>query len=520
MKYLYSFLLSFIVLLGNAQINPYSKVLWGENDFGTQAYSSCQDFDNKTIIIGEFAGINKSFIMKIDDEGNPIWTRTIIQENNNFNPKLINITNTIDSCQFVLGSVYNQSNNNQDAFFAKIDRNGNFLWTKTNSLGGLVNVSETADSGFILTGEHDFSSSVYQQLSVVKVTKNGSLEWSRIIRFGTALSKGLTVIQNDNGNYMVTGHYKNENETKTTALLIELSNTGEVNWSYGFNNPTIGYHYEIEDILIHNNEYYLLMHNQVNTILIKTDTLGNVLYAKEIISTYYNDMFYGINRKLHKNDQDELLFIHTDLDGGFIKTDLNCENIINGTVFLPIIDIQVKEQNKLLAIGNGPINGVKSTQPFPYETVGLIQMDSLGYGTECAYGSYQGYSEDFELQQLETVYLVEGGGISTNILFETGNIEMSQRNGCVDFIGGIDNSLENSVSIYPNPSQGWINFEMEVEIDGIISIINPLGQTIHQETIKQIQTKIDLNRFENGVYLYRIESDKVLISSGRFILNK
>ncbi|NPD45473.1 T9SS type A sorting domain-containing protein [Lentimicrobium sp. S6] len=519
MNKLYTFILSLIAISSTAQISPYSKVLWAAGDISTQAYSSSQSFDNKTFIIGEYFGIHKSFVMKIDDFGDPIWTKTIAQVDNNHEPRLINIISTLDSCQFILGSILNQNNSNQDAFFAKMDRNGVLLWTKTNNLGGLVNVSETADSGFILTGEHDFSSSAYKQLSVVKITKNGSLEWSRIIRFGTALSKGLSAIQNENGNFIITGHYKNENETKTTALLAELSNTGEINWCYGYKNPTLGYHYEIEDVLIYNDEYYTLMNNDMNSILMKTDSLGNVVSAKEIIGSGYYDIGYGIKRKLHINNQNELLFIHTNGIGGFIKTDLNAEAIINGNVFFPIIDIQFKEQNKLLAIGNGPLMGVKSAPPPPYETIGLIQMDDEGNGIDCTEGSYEGYSEDFELQQLSTEYIIEGGGISTNIAIEIDLIDIDQRDGCVDFIGGIENIPDNLVSVYPNPSQGIINIDFEEMIDAKLYIINPFGQIIHQETINQQQFKIDLNRFGNGVYLYHIESDKAFISSGHFILN-
>lgn len=527
MRPIYIFLLSIILFslphYSMAQVEPYSKVLWDAEENGIQAYASCQTFELETVIIGETFN-NKGFAMKVDNNGDPIWTKTFVQEANSHSPRLLNIINTIDSCQLILGHIFNESNDNLDAFLVKIDKNGEFLWTKTNSLGGLVNLNETVDSGFILIGEHDFSSSVYRQLSIVKITKNGSLEWSRVIRFGTALSKGLSVVQNENGNYIITGYYKGENETKTTALLAELSNTGEINWSYGYNNLNVGYHYEIEDLLILNNEYYLLMNNGMNSVLLKTDTLGSVLNAKEINGSAYYDMGYGIKRKLHKNNQDELLFIHSNSFGGYIKTDLNGEAIINGNLFLPVMDIQFKEQNELLAIGNGPLMNVKSVNYPTDETIGLIQMDNEGNGIECIDGTFDGYAEYFELQQLETEYIIEGGGISTNLPIEIGVVNMSQRDGCVDFAGvttSLVNHLTNDLtSIYPNPSQGWINFNMKETIDGKLYIISPLGQVIHQEPINQQQIKIDLNRFGNGVYLYKIESDKALISSGRFILNK
>ncbi len=523
MKLINIFLLTLFLIIGlprfsDAQIEPYSKILWASENHGIQAYASCQSFDFTTTIIGESLD-NKAIIIKLDDYGNPIWSKAFIQLGIGHIPRLVNIINTSDSCQIILGHLYNENNDNQDAFLAKIDNHGEILWTKTNSLGGLVNLTQTSDSGFILTGEHKFSSSVYNQLSIVKITKNGNLEWSRKIRFGTALSKGLSVIQKDNDNYIVAGYYKNENETKTTALLVELSNTGEVNWSYGYNNDITYVNYEFEDIIVKNNQYILLMNTGISSVLVKTDTLGTLISAKEFDDSQYYDMGHGIKRKLHANNQNELVFIHRNSFGGFIKTDLNAENAMNGHLVLPTLDIHFKQQNELLAIGNGPLNGVKNLKTSPFSTVGLIQMNNEGIANDCFDGLFECSVEDFEIQQFQLEFIIEGGGIATNKNIDIQSIEISQQEGCIELLSGNTEKAENIITFYPNPSQGYINFEIEEGTYGVISIVNYLGQIVHQQTINQQHIKIDLNRFINGVYLYHIESDKALISSGRFILN-
>lgn len=525
MKSIHIFLLTVILIIGipqisDAQIEPYSKVLMNTGTNGIQALATCQNYEFETIIVGEIHN-DQAFIAKINNEGNPVWAKSLQQVNDDHTFRLSNIINTKDSCQLILGKVNNENNDNQDALLAKINKNGDLLWTKTNSLGKLINLSETADSGFILIGSNEFSSTAYTQLSVVKVTKNGSLEWSRTIRFGTSISQGLSIIQKENGNYLFCGKYRNENETKTTALMGEISNTGELNWAYGYQDPEISFHHVAEDILIINDEYHILMNNGMNSIILKTDTLGNFLNAVKFPNITFDDMGYGIKRKLYINNQNELIFIHTSEFpfGGFVKKNLNNETYLNGNVFLPIIDIQVKEQGELLAIGNGPILLVKDELLNPFFTVGLVQMNFEGNGSDCILEAYEDDTQEIFLQQIETDYIIEGGGISTNLNIEMESIEIDQRDGCIDVIGSVENLQEKIISVFPNPSQGYINFDIEENFDGYISIINPLGQIIHQEKINQQQLKIDLNRFGNGVYLYRIESDKALISSGCFILN-
>jgi hypothetical protein len=67
-----------------------------------------------------------------------------------------------------------------------------------------------------------------------------------------------------------------------------------------------------------------------------------------------------------------------------------------------------------------------------------------------------------------------------------------------------ETTTNNSVSVYPNPTNGLLNIEGQ----GImrICVSNVLGQTL-QETCSEGNATLDLGRFESGMYLIRIETE-------------
>lgn len=521
MKNIYSsFIFTVIALLLSislkAQIAPYSKVLYDSQDNGMQVHAATQSYDHSPVLVGTTS--NLGFIMKLNNTGDPLWTKGIKAESNSRWPNFTDIIPTSDSCFFILGDIYNITNEHSDALFIKMNLEGEILWSKTNNLGGLISVSETLDGGFILTGYQDFASSPFAQLSVVKIDQNGGLEWSRVMSFGTLTSRGFSASQKENGHYIISGYFRNENENRNTALLAELSSMGEVLWSHGFKNENIGYNYRNDDVIIHNNELYLLMSNDNNSILSKTDSLGNILFCKQINSSSSLNIGSNQNRKLHINSLDELFFIYSNWDGGFVKMDLNGEVMINSSLFLIAKDILFTEDNGLLAIGNGPLWGVKEANS-TWETIGLIKMTSEGIGADCV-EQYGGSSTDMELNKIETEYTVGGGGIATSIPTEVSDIDMTQRNGCVDFIGTTSDFNEIAFSVYPNPSTGFINFESGSVFTGNLQILNQIGQVIHEVEINQQNTKLDFNHLDNGIYFYKMEKNKVLIASDKFFIIK
>jgi hypothetical protein len=73
----------------------------------------------------------------------------------------------------------------------------------------------------------------------------------------------------------------------------------------------------------------------------------------------------------------------------------------------------------------------------------------------------------------------------------------------MDAISSIDNTLNQSIKVYPNPSTGIINFESDIEILSI-KISNSIGQVVQHESINDSKTQIDLINHNQGMYILEI----------------
>lgn len=94
--------------------------------------------------------------------------------------------------------------------------------------------------------------------------------------------------------------------------------------------------------------------------------------------------------------------------------------------------------------------------------------------------------------------------------------------GCSPPAGLNEFSLENSIVIYPNPSNG--NFAIEVhklKSDNVsIDVYDLLGSRIQKiENIKSFPLQMDLNELSNGIYYIKINSDDNIITK-KVLINK
>lgn len=75
-------------------------------------------------------------------------------------------------------------------------------------------------------------------------------------------------------------------------------------------------------------------------------------------------------------------------------------------------------------------------------------------------------------------------------------------------IGLEESFLNNQLSIYPNPSNGIIEVELENQTGKLnVEIFNLQGQKLLQETMTSDNFKLDLSHWNNGTYILRIEQD-------------
>jgi hypothetical protein len=82
----------------------------------------------------------------------------------------------------------------------------------------------------------------------------------------------------------------------------------------------------------------------------------------------------------------------------------------------------------------------------------------------------------------------------------------------VDYSVGIDDKLANrEIKIFPNPTAGLINFETgKLNNNAEIKIYTTAGVLVYETYVNSNtqDSKIDLSKQENGIYIIRIESDR------------
>lgn len=131
--------------------------------------------------------------------------------------------------------------------------------------------------------------------------------------------------------------------------------------------------------------------------------------------------------------------------------------------------------------------------------------DSVGDGICCGYGA--GY---YEIKTPTNELIASGGEFTTS---ESKSFKIA-------VLGTTDFNSVNSISLYPNPTNGILNINMgELGLPDNYTIINNLGQTVlAKEKISQSDLTVNTSALSNGVYFVKISkggSSKTL----RFIKN-
>jgi hypothetical protein len=77
----------------------------------------------------------------------------------------------------------------------------------------------------------------------------------------------------------------------------------------------------------------------------------------------------------------------------------------------------------------------------------------------------------------------------------------------------------NSFSLYPNPNQGALQFDLTTEHELNLTVLDMQGKLVHEQTFpaQQHQYYADLRHLSKGVYYYHINYGNEL-NKGRFVL--
>ncbi len=173
----------------------------------------------------EINGNIEIYLLKVDENGNEIWSKTYGGQSNE---EGIGLTRTYDGGYLITGwSV--SFDFNRSAFLIKTDDNGNEVWTKSYGNDGWDLGNEviiTKDGGYLFVG---YTQEVFGEevdLFLVKIDSDGNKEWAKMYG-GFANESGYSVKQTADGGYIIAGTSSFDSDN-SDIYLIKTDKNGNV----------------------------------------------------------------------------------------------------------------------------------------------------------------------------------------------------------------------------------------------------------------------------------------------------
>lgn len=206
------------------------------------------------------------------------------------------------------------------------------------------------------------------------------------------------------------------------------------------------------------------------------------------------------------NDGDLDLFLSgfNDLDGHSAKTYLN-DGLGNFTVSSSNFEPLASNEAHFIDVDNdGDLDILRSGEPFFQAfIIELYLNDGLGNYILEEDSTLEGFSGDLDIAD------IDGDGFKDFLItgydFEAAKHTVLYKN-IAENLSVSDVSIAD-VSVYPNPSKGLFHLNVnEHFINSTLEVYDILGKSIKRETIRAIETTLDLRSFNKGVYVLKVNS--------------
>ena len=279
-------ILLFLTVIGFGQEWTYGGI---NDDYGN---SIQQTTDGGYIICGTTLSfsINRDiYLIKADVNGNEIWTKTLGDLGNDYG---YSVQQTNDGGYIVCGTT-EDLNGDKNVFLAKIDGNGNNLWSKT--FGGSeydegISVKQTTDGGYIIAGVTFSFGNGPSDVYIIKTDDDGNELWNKTFG-GPGYDYGYSVQQTSYGGYVISGGTDSENGGD--IYLIKTDDNGDSLWTKTIGGNSEDYSFSVQQTT---DGGYIIAgsansfgNGDSDVYLIKTDASGNELWNKTFGGSEYDE---------------------------------------------------------------------------------------------------------------------------------------------------------------------------------------------------------------------------------------
>lgn len=424
----------------------------------------------------------QSFLTKTDSNYDPIFSKFYSSPTGHLS---LSPSSLIDTTFLEQGFITQGAWNNPiNMALIKIDKNGDTLWCKKYGDGGnllvpsFTSIIPFPNGSFIMSGGTRAIDTGDVVLS--KIDINGNVMWAKA--YGGSANEGSAI------------HYINNNSI----------------FSFGISNSFSG--------------------SQYNGLLIKTDTLGNLIWAKSIsCPSGYNYQFgqYENNKRLltitgmssYSTTNWEFLTMQIDTNG----------NVVNNKVysFSPDNDyglsfVKMNDGGYLFSLSE------YNNSILAYDTK-IFKTDSL-FNSGCLPSTTISFTttDVTALMHVNTLTMVVSPlyiDVIDTVTFGSGRGCAIQTE-CNGFVGVEEQeNKESNIKFYPNPANDVVYFDYQLPENisqATVNVYNYAGMLVQSFVIygNEGTATQNVSELSNGLYMFSIISNKNTIAQQKIVINK
>ena len=230
---------------------------------------------------GGFEGRSNVFLARVDADGNELWSRTYGGEDN-----VISSASVLaeDGGFVILANILYFPEPGDDILFFKVDENGNEVWSHRWDDGNLAghDLIRTSDGNYLIAGSNstgDDPANPSSDYLFIKVDPAGNEIWSVTFGDPDMLDYSKVIIETLDGGYVGAGEYtKDYYNSPSDISLVKLDSDGQLVWQ---NKIEMASHNMFGSILQNPDGSIVIggstvQQGQFDIFLIKMDANGNI----------------------------------------------------------------------------------------------------------------------------------------------------------------------------------------------------------------------------------------------------
>jgi hypothetical protein len=268
--------------------NAVGDTMWTKTFGGANAeegHSVQQTQDSGYIVAGYTSSFgSRGYIIKTDVNGSMQWSKTI---GGSAFDLIVAVQQTTDLGYIIAGNTISFGSGGFDDYLIKLDANGNIVWTKTYGAPNsdyATSVNQTTDGGYIIAGyTNSFSVGNFDDFYLIKTDANGTLIWSKTYG-GTNQDEATSVEQTSDGGYIMAGTTTSFGAGASDVYVVKTDSSGVVTWSKTYGGTGSEFGSGISQTTDHG---YIITGSTSSfgaggddAYLIRTDSMGNTQWSK------------------------------------------------------------------------------------------------------------------------------------------------------------------------------------------------------------------------------------------------